>query len=1073
MNGTILRGRYGLVVCMFALLLAPHSLFASETTSAIRGKVLDASGSDVANATVEVTDQRTGITRSYSTNSVGTFLASRLPVGGPYKIVINGKTTKTVESISLGDVYNLRIDLGGSGPIEEIVVYGQSDAIADIAAGPSATFSSYDIETAVAFDRDITDVYGIDPRLNVDNEDDGFEINCGGKHPRFNSVTLDGVSQNDRFGLNANGYSTAVGMPFPFDSIQQVAVELAPFDVTYGGFSACNINSVTKSGSNEWDGNVFFEYTNEDLRGDSLGGDTRDFGTADFDEEKWGFSIGGPIIQDKLFIFAAYEESEKPRFLARGPNGSGQGDERPWLSQADFDRIQSIAQNTYGYNPGGSPGDGAQEDEKYMVRVDWNINDRHNAAFIYNYYDGFQDRDSDGDSNEFEFANHFYVKGSESETITLKLNSQWSDAFSTEVFWSTNEMNDSQVTVGPKGFGDFQISIGRDTVYIGADDSRQANALDTESDFMRLTAQYLIGDHVITAGYEREEQTVFNQFVQHARGGEYDFFDDSAGNPASCDALTAAGRFADAACDLSGIDKFELGRPSRIYYGSGGGTNNAADAAANFSNTLNSLFIQDEIYFPNKDLTIVAGFRYDWFDSSDRPNFNQAFTTANGGLRNDANIDGVDILMPRLGFTWGVRDDVTLRGGIGLYSGGNPNVWISNAWSNDGLTNVQLQLRNFDSSRSVLDGSIPLTGGNPGFDVPQELFDTVAATSAANASDSRLALVDPGYDQPSEWKFALGGTWDLPWYGIVADIDYLHTELRDSAIYRDLSQAIVGQTIAGQPIYDYVNGRDNYMLTNSSKDTSSDMFSVILNKHFDSGVDLMIGYAYTDAEDVASMNASTAGSNFDNVATLNINDLRTGTSDYLVPHSLSMKITYEFSLFGNLKTSLALYGFASEGQPQSYVMSGGDLEGDGFFGRHLLYVPTGANDPNVVFDPGFDQAAFFAWVGKEDLGRGFVDRNETHAKWSNRFDFRINQELPTFIDGTSAKLYLKIYNLGNMLSEDWGEVNDAQFFAVQAVNSSVNAQGQYVFEQFNGGSINDVLENRSLWSLRLGLQFDF
>ena len=450
------------------------------------------------------------------------------------------------------------------------------------------------METAISFDRDIKEVYSYDPRLSLDT--DGFQMNCGGQHPRFNSVTLDGVSQNDRFGLNTNGYSTATGMPFPYDAIEQVVVELAPFDVTYSGFSACNINAVSRGGSNEWGFGGFYEYTSDDYRGDAIGG-VGDFTSLPYTEEKFGFNFGGPIIQDKLFIFAAYEEAEFPRFLAQGFAGSGNGVERPWLSQADFDRISNISNNIYGYDPGGLPGDGSQTSETYMTRIDWNISDRHNVAAIYTYFDGPQTRSSDSDPNEFEFPNHYYVKGAEMETTTLKLNSQWTDAFSTELYFSSAKMTDSQVTVGPKDFADMQITIedatGRNTVYLGADDSRQANALNYESQFIKVIGQYLTGDHVLTFGYEQEELDVFNQFVQHSRGGEYDYFDDSFGTDPGCFApgVTAQDRLDDTpglGCEPSGIDRFELGRPSRIYYGSGGGTNNAADAAANFGNTLHS-----------------------------------------------------------------------------------------------------------------------------------------------------------------------------------------------------------------------------------------------------------------------------------------------------------------------------------------------------------------------------------------------------------------------------------------------------------------------------------------------------
>jgi outer membrane receptor for ferrienterochelin and colicin len=1072
-NNGLLHGIASAILVAVMLLTTPVAGFAQETASSIRGRVVDSAGAPVAGAAVTVVDTRTAISRTYSSNATGSFFASNLPVGGPYRVIVEGAAPIEVPSIALGDVYSLTVEVPDQA-VEEIVVVGTQTEAVDVAAGPAATFTNFDMETSVAFNRDIVDVYSIDPRINLDNEDDGFAINCGGKHPRFNSITLDGVSQDDRFGLNENGYSTAVGMPFPYDAIEQVAVELAPFDVTYGGFSACNINAVTKSGTNEWEGRIFYEYTSDSLRGDSIGGDPSDYSTPSYDETNIGFSVGGPIIKDRLFVFAAYEESEEPRFLAHSFAGSGQGEERPWLSQADFERINNIAANTYNYDTGGLPQDGVQEVEKYMARLDWNINDSHNVALIYNYFDGFQERDSDGgDPGSFEFANHFYLKGAESETITAKLYSQWSDAFSTEVFFSVNEMNDSQVTVGPNDFGDHQINIGSNDVFLGADDSRQTNALNTESDFIKLTGQYLTGDHVITVGYEREELTIFNAFVQHSRGGEWDYFDDSGGNPASCAALTAQQRFDDPQCGLSGIDKFELGRPSRIYYGSGGGTNNPADAAATFSNTLNSLYIQDEWFYSDYDMTIVAGVRYDFFQSDDSPNFNQTFTDANG-VRNDSNIDGLSLLMPRLGFTWNVRDDLTLRGGVGLYSGGNPNVWISNAWSNDGLTNVQLSLSNFDSSRSALDGTIPLTGDRPGYDVPQELFDAVAAVTPANAVNRGLVLIDPNYKQPREWKFALGTTYDLPWWDVVADIDYLHTEQQNSAIYVDLSQEIVGETIIGQPIYDFVNGQDNLMLTNSQFDGSSDLFSISLRKEFDWGLDLMFGYAYTDAEDISPMTSSTAGSNFDNLATNDVNNPGSGTSNYVVPDRFTFRASYGTEFFGDYTTRATLFAFSGEGQPQSYVMGSGDLEGDGFFGRHLLYVPTGPTDPNVIFDPGFETAEFFDWVGREGLSPGLQARNAQHADWSSRVDFRIDQELPTFIGDTKAKLFVKVYNLGNLLNDDWGKVNDAQFFSVQVVDSSVDPDtGQYIFESFTEDTVNDLLESRSLWEVRLGIEFSF
>ena len=553
MNSKI-QSRVLVIAAVLLLGLLPATLLAQTITSAIKGSIRDAAGAPVANASVVIEDQRTGVTRTFTSNDDGNFYASRLAVGGPYHVTVNGTKTVLVDRIDLGDIYNLTINMQEDLAIEEVVVVGQTATFVDTAAGPAATFTNFELQTAVAFDRDIQEAYAVDPRIYADLGDRGAAINCAGKHPRFNSVTLDGVGLNDRFGLNNNGYATATGQPFPYDAVEQVAVEMAPFDVTYGGFSACNINVVTKQGPNEWHGGAWWEWNNEDLRGTTLdvNGDIRDLGDDGFNNHKRGFNLGGPIFKDKLFIFAAYEEEDRPTFLAMGYAGSGNGVERPWLSKEDYDTIVSTAQNKYGYDPGGLPGNTTRENEKYMIRVDWNISEDHNTSVVYNYSDGFQINASDNDSNEFEFPLHFYTKGAELTTYIARLSSQWSDSFSTEFYYSNTEMNDSQVTVGPKDFGDHQISVGRNTVYLGADDSRQANSLSWESDFYKLSGQWLVGEHVITAGYEREELSVFNIFVQHSVGGEWDFYDDSTSNPAHCAGLTPQGRRDDPDCRRGG-----------------------------------------------------------------------------------------------------------------------------------------------------------------------------------------------------------------------------------------------------------------------------------------------------------------------------------------------------------------------------------------------------------------------------------------------------------------------------------------------------------------------------------------
>ena len=325
---------------------------AQETSSAIRGVVTTEAGSTVANATVTLTDKRNGTSRTLSTNDTGTFSARGLQVGGPYLLTVTGPEgrTETIDNVflTLGDTQNLNVVIQQTN-VERIAVTGAS--ISNSAYGsksPVANFNLADLQSIPSINRDISDVVAADPRIYIDA---GFArgIQCNGANPRFNSLTVDGVKMNDNFGLNSNGYPTE-RMPFSFDALEQVAVEFAPFDVKYGGFTACNINAVTKSGTNELKGTVFFDYTNQDMLGDKLEGMKVD--RDDFNKKNYGLNVGGALVEDKLFWFAAYEKYEGADNFSRGAQDSNAGTPVAGLNQADIDRIAQIARDVYGYEVG-------------------------------------------------------------------------------------------------------------------------------------------------------------------------------------------------------------------------------------------------------------------------------------------------------------------------------------------------------------------------------------------------------------------------------------------------------------------------------------------------------------------------------------------------------------------------------------------------------------------------------------------------------------------------------------------------------------------------------------------------
>ncbi len=1109
-----LRSRItGSVLAAFAavlMLAVPVAGNAQETTSSIRGSISAPGGQPAADVGVSVTDTRTGRVKRTVTSDSGRFTMSGLPVGGPYTVstTSNQYAEQTITDVylSLGEAFEFSVTLGAE-TIDEITVTASAVQSAQVAIGPSTSFNLDDLQNLPAINRDIRDVVRIDPRIYID---EGFvgAVQCVGANPRFNSLTVDGVKLNDNFGLNSNGFPTQ-RQPFPYDAIQNVSLELSPYDVQYGGFTACNINAVTRSGGNEFSGGVFIDYTDDSFQGDSIEGDS--IPTGDYDETRYGVSFGGPIIQDKLFFFVAYEKAEGADVFDRCAGDETCASPVLGVSRAQLDRIADIARNLYGYEPGGTVLNPPTEDEKYLVRLDWNINDDHNAAFTYAYNDGFNITQSDSDNNEFEFSNHFYERGAELNSYTGQLFSDWTDNFSTEVRFAYSELDNRQVSQNDQGFGEVQIETYFDgdgdgdmdqaLVYLGGDDSRQSNKIYYDTSNFKLAGTYTTGDHAISGGFEFEEFDIFNLFLQHTIG-EYRFDEsntDINNNPVGCNSSRPDG------C----IDQFEAFSPDDIYYGNAAPSLNPNDAAAEFAYAINTFYLQDEFTVSDLDLTIVAGLRYDWYTSDDLPRENAQFI-ARSGYTNRKNFDGESLLQPRLGFTFNVNDDLTLRGGAGLYSGGNPNVWLGNNYQNDGFT--QVQAREFNGGVAGLNidpnaglNTIPLGAdgnGRPIFDAPQTIIDYVANGTA----DTGVNAISPNFKIPSNWKYSLGATWAFDAgpmgedYTLSADVVF--SRAKNSAVIIDDTNVQIGTAPDGRPIYFQTDksipscaanplsdpglcdrqGNGDYILTNVvGDDARSTSLSFTLSKEYDWGLDWTFGYAYTDAEDVNPMTSSVAFSNYSNTAVSDTENPGLSRSNYEIPNRFILKMSYRTELFGDNSTRVSMFASRNQGRPFSYTFNDQEMFAVGpFFNfsddRSLLYMPTGPNDPNVVFDPGFDQAAFFAYAdaaGISGYGGGIVPRNVDYSDWYTKVDLRISQEIPGFSENQKGTVFFVIENIGNLLNDEWGVFREVGFPRTAAiVDASLNGNNQYVFENFNDPSQSRV-GSASLWSMRFGLSYRF
>lgn len=1040
-----------------ALILAlglSTAAMANVTTSAIKGRVAGPSGNPAAGSIITIVHVPSGTTKTATVNDAGLFVAKGLRVGGPYRIVVDSNKFEdtTVKDIylTLGETYPLNVDLNSESALETIVVTGRSISMQSGGTGPAAHFNSDDLKYAPSINRDLKDIVRIDPRIYID-ESRSDAIQCGGGNPRFNSLTVDGVRMNDSFGLNDNGYPTT-RIPFSYDSIDQVSVELAPFDVKYGGFTSCNINAVTKSGTNEVHGSVFYDYSNDSLKGDSIEGEDQDNG--DYDDKRYGFNVGLPLIEDTLFLYTSYEKLDGVQLFEYSPMSGSD----PQVTQADIDRVNQISIDKYGYNAGGTPASKAVDDEKILVKLDWNINEDHRASFVYNYNDGFKLDQSDEWGMTLD--NHFYESGAELNSFVGSLNSDWTDNFSTEVRVGHTELENRQESLdADSGFGEVQIRHNGTTIFLGPDDSRQSNEMNWETTTFKLAGSYYLDEHTITAGYEYESLTAFNLFMQHTVG-EYRF---------------------------GSIDEYENGLADRVYYNNSAGTNVPSDASQEFTYGLHTFYIQDEYTLPDIDMTLTVGLRYDRYTSSDNPRYNAQFEERYG-IRNDKNMDGIDLIQPRVGFNWAVQDNLEVRGGFGLYSGGNPNVWLSNSYSNDGLVNISERAKYHKDTIAMDDGRFDLFNTpssdprGPGFGVPQVMVDSIQDLDELSGNAS-VNATDPNFEIPSEWKYALGATYTTD-NDYIVSADILHNRKQDSATILDYNLEYGDKTFDGRPTYKEVthpdgvkNVSNEYVLTNTKSDGSSTIISLALSKSFDFGLDASFGYSYTKSEDANPMTSAVAGSNYGNLATTDALNPPITTSNYEIPHRFTMNISYGVELIGGLETRFSLFGQASEGQAYSFTYD----DSDGAFGdnnwsgdRQLVYIPT-VDDANVVYGPDFDKAAFDAFVSAEGLARGqTTGRNAQNADWYVSFDIKINQEIPGLIEGHRGNAFFIIKNVGNMINDDWGVMKQGEFVGNRMVEMSVQDDGKYLYEGFNSGNEDqNFYKDASVWEMRVGVSYDF
>lgn len=1039
-------------------------VFASETSSAIRGEVIDASGLALANVTVEIIHQPTGVTKTIITSKSGAFRLRGLPVGGPYLVRIAGGTELKFENVNdlyltLGEASKISLVAAPKVDIERIEVTGQLAMAGTYQKGPSSEFNSKDINNTAAISRDLKSVLQRDSRMVVDTTvDGGPALSIAGGNVRGNSLTVDGVSQNDDFGLNKNGYPGRRS-PISLDAIEQLAVNVAPYDVTYGNFQGGNINIVTKSGTNEFHGTAFYYRSDDSITGTKSEGQELNLGN--FSEDTYGFTLGGPIIKDKLFFFASYEkfDATKPyQFTLDNQNGVAEPNEKIGVTQADYDEIAQIAQDTWGYDIGAYDKASPEEDEKLLIKFDWFINDDHRASFTYQDNSGNTVRDfwaeTFPNANWATSASNRYNHKEAMKTYSLQVFSDWTPDFSTEFKYARKEVDTSQQSLLDSNFAQFNIKTANGgSLYIGPDMFRQANALANDRDSIKFKADYYLNDdHLITFGIEYDVTSITNTFVFGSKGFT----------------------------DFASVSDFENNLGFHVFQNAL--TGDVDDALDQFEYSTTTYYIQDE-WTINDDLTLTAGARYTTYANNDKPVYNQNFVDRHG-YDNQNNFDGLDLFEPRVGLNWLVDDDTVVRVGFGLFGGGAPNVWLSNSYGNDGIRKTFTGCFGgcFDGKTqpaTITDLNNPKSLPNGGFGGP---FNDSKPNGDTNS-------ISPDFEIPSVYKlnFAIERRQDLGALGEdwLLSADVIFSDVKSAAYYKELNFEQIDTAPDGRPIYNDVYTYDLSLESTSKGKGQVWTFSAAKNFEVASGnIDLYIGYTYQNIEEVNPGNAFIAFEGYAMPANTDFQAEEVFTSEFEVVHRLTSNVTWTAQLFGDNLSVVSLAYTGREGRHYSPTMRSdgtfGGFELAGFadwdaFSSQSLYVPEAGADGDAVvkFAPGFDQAGFDAYVDSEScLKRGSVAKRHTcTSDWINRFDLHMMQEVAITGDH-KIEITFDIENIGNMLNNDWGRASSfTQPFNAAVVDVTIE-NGKYVYSNFTKPEPT-LAKIPSVWKAQLGLRYRF
>jgi hypothetical protein len=1043
------------VLVVFIAFLGSFSVAqAQTTTSTLIGVVKDASAG-LPGASVKAVHGPTGTNYGVMTNADGRFTIPNMRSGGPYTVVISyvGLGQETFENIflKLGESFVLNATLSDDGKVlNEVQIVTKRDATFNSKrTGAATNVGKEQIENMPSLSRSLQDFTRLTPQANGNS--------FGGASNKFNNISIDGAVNNDVFGLTASGTpgGQASTQPISLDAIQEIQIVVAPYDVTNGNSTGGTVNAVTRSGTNTVEGSAYFFGRNQNTIGKSVDGLKTKAG--DFYNTTYGVRLGAPIIKNKLFFFVSAELGR-----IKTPTTFNAGEQGGVLSVADADLIKNTMLSRYGYDVGDyGVFDQQTNSDKLFARIDWNINDKNQLTLRHNYINAFDDKITRSGS-AFGFSNNGYRFTDKQNNSVLELRSAINQSLSNNLIIGYSRVRDRRAFNGdlfPQiRINNFNGSSSQSVVF-GSEASSTANELD--QDIFEFTDNFkiLAGKHTFTIGTHNEFFKFRNLFMNNFAGSY---------------AYSNLNDFINGAKPTTAVSTYSIVPGDKA-------------PAAKFDAAQLGFYFQDEIE-AFKGFRLTAGLRVDVPLFFDNPPANPLVASTFPNQKTDQTPSGQLLVSPRLSFNWDLTGDrsIQLRGGTALLSSRAPFVWLSNAFSNNGMLTAQINATN-GTGTFIPDPSNQQAAGG-----------TVGTTYEVNLTDPKLRL-------PQVLKSNLAFDFKLPG-GVFATLEGIYSKTVNNILYQNLnlrpSNATINPTLTNgadnRPRFAYpttagkvsTNFTNVYYLTNSNEGETYSL-TAQLSKTFDFGLSLSGAYTYGKSTDVNSGGSSTASSNFNfNQIVLDPNDPQLSYSNFDLRHRVIGSLNY-VARYGKNKasaTTFSLFYAGRSGSPFTYLYFG-DLNQDGNNQNDLLFVPRTINDiklapltANQVTTSIQDQwTALDAFISSDkylNSRRGqYAERNGARMPWQHQFDLRIMQDLGTVFKGSKNALQLSVdvINVGNLLNNAWGRSYFLGNNASTLINYNYNATtgGNYTFKAPVDNVAYQAAAFDSRWQAQVGIRYLF